>query len=112
MVVIAHDLLPSQTAALNRKFVRGLCHGRRRADQPYRHRRPGDGHPGGRGLGNITSEVSGGDIVIIDGTRGVVIVNPDDEQLADYRETGRKYKEGEANGFPSPASRPKRSTGT
>jgi phosphotransferase system enzyme I (PtsI) len=42
------------------------------------------------GLGNITSEVSGGDTVIIDGHRGVVIVNPDAEQLAEHRELERK----------------------
>jgi phosphotransferase system enzyme I (PtsI) len=48
------------------------------------------GIPAVVGLGNITSEVSGGDTVIIDGHRGVVIVNPDAEQLAEHRELERK----------------------
>jgi phosphotransferase system enzyme I (PtsI) len=95
VTVIAHDLLPSQTAALNRKFVRGFATdvGGRTSHTAIVARAMGI--PAVVGLGNITAEVSGGDLVIIDGTRGVVIVNPDDEQLADYRETGRKYKEGE-----------------
>ena len=95
VVVIAHDLLPSQTAALNRKFVKGFATdvGGRTSHTAIVARAMGI--PAVVGLGNITSEVSGGDVVIIDGTRGVVIVNPDEEQLADYRETGRKYKEGE-----------------
>jgi len=38
------------------------------------------GIPAVVGLGNITAEVSGGDTVIIDGGRGGVIVNPDEEQ--------------------------------
>lgn len=95
VTVIAHDLLPSQTAALNRKFVRGFATdvGGRTSHTAIVARAMGI--PAVVGLGNITAEVSGGDTVIIDGTRGVVIVNPDAEQLADYQETGRKYKAGE-----------------
>ena len=95
VAVIAHDLLPSQTAALNRKFVKGFATdvGGRTSHTAIVARAMGI--PAVVGLGNITAEVSGGDIVIIDGTRGVLIINPDAEQLADYRETGRKYKEGE-----------------
>ena len=95
VVVIAHDLLPSQTAALDREHVKGFAIdvGGRTSHTAIVAR--AIGIPAVVGLGNITAEVSGGDIIIIDGTRGVVIVNPDDEQLADYRETGRKYKEGE-----------------
>ena len=95
VVVIAHDLLPSQTAALNRRFVKGFATdvGGRTSHTAIVARAMGI--PAVVGLGNITSEVSGGDTVIIDGTRGVVIVNPDAEQLDDYRETGRKYREGE-----------------
>src|SRR5690349_15323691 len=95
VVVIAHDLLPSQTAALDRLHVRGFATdvGGRTSHTAIVARAMGI--PAVVGLGNITSEVSGGDVVIIDGTRGVVIVNPDAEQLADYRETGRKIKEGE-----------------
>jgi phosphoenolpyruvate-protein kinase (PTS system EI component) len=48
------------------------------------------GTPAVVGLGNITAEVNGGDMVIIDGNRGVVIVNPDTEQLAEHREFERK----------------------
>ncbi len=95
VAVIAHDLLPSQTAALNRQFVKGFATdvGGRTSHTAIVARAMGI--PAVVGLGNITAEVTGGDVVIIDGTRGVVIVNPDVEQLDDYRETGRKYKEGE-----------------
>jgi phosphotransferase system enzyme I (PtsI) len=51
------------------------------------------GIPAVVGLGNITAEVSAGDVVVIDGTRGVVIINPDEEQLAEHREAGRKFTE-------------------
>ena len=86
MVVIAHDLLPSQTAALDRMHVKGFATdvGGRTSHTAIVARAMGI--PAVVGLGNITAEVSGGDTVIIDGNRGVVIVNPDAEQLAEHRE--------------------------
>ncbi|MGH7214455.1 MAG: phosphoenolpyruvate--protein phosphotransferase [Tepidisphaeraceae bacterium] len=95
VVVIAHDLLPSQTAALDRLHVRGFATdvGGRTSHTAIVARAMGI--PAVVGLGNITGEVSGGDTVIIDGTRGVVIVNPDAEQLAEHQEYGRKYAKAE-----------------
>src|SRR5688572_16910419 len=95
VVVIAHDLLPSQTAALDKRFVVGFATdvGGRTAHTAIVARAMGI--PAVVGLGNITGEVSGGDTVIIDGTRGVVIVNPDAEQLVEHREAGRRIVEAE-----------------
>jgi phosphotransferase system enzyme I (PtsI) len=93
VVVIAHDLLPSQTAALDRVHVRGFATdvGGRTSHTAIVARAMGI--PAVVGLGNITSEVSGGDTVIIDGTRGVVIVNPDTEQLEEHRQAGQKLQD-------------------
>lgn len=91
VVVIAHDLLPSQTAALDRTHVKGFATdvGGRTSHTAIVARAMGI--PAVVGLGDITSQVSGGDLVIIDGTRGVVIVNPDEEQLAEHREAGKRH---------------------
>jgi len=93
VVVIAHDLLPSQTAALDRKHVRGFaCDvGGRTSHTAIVARAMGI--PAVVGLGNLTSEVSGGDTIIIDGTRGVVIINPDADQLVEHRAYGLKHIE-------------------
>jgi phosphotransferase system enzyme I (PtsI) len=90
VVVIAHDLLPSQTANLDRGHVRGFAIdvGGRTSHTAIVARAMGI--PAVVGLGNITSEVSGGDTVIIDGYRGVVIVNPDEAQLKEYGEYERQ----------------------
>jgi len=92
VVVIAHDLLPSQTAALDREHVRGFATdvGGRTSHTAIVARALGI--PAVVGLGNITTEVSSGDPIIIDGNRGVVIINPDDEQLAEHREYERRQK--------------------
>jgi len=96
VVVIAHDLLPSQTAALDRNHVKGFAIdvGGRTSHTAIVARAMGI--PAVVGLGNLTSEVSGGDTVIIDGTRGVVIVNPDREQLEEHAEAGRKFDQMES----------------
>src|SRR4051794_36934329 len=93
VVVIAHDLLPSQTAALDKLHVRGFATdvGGRTSHTAIVARAMGI--PAVVGLGNITADVSGGDTVIIDGTRGVVIINPDEEQLTEHREAGRRQEQ-------------------
>src|SRR3954467_189807 len=90
VVVIAHDLLPSQTAALDRTHVKGFATdvGGRTSHTAIVARAMGI--PAVVGLGNITAEVSGGDTVIIDGSRGVIIVNPDEEQRVEHLEAERK----------------------
>jgi phosphotransferase system enzyme I (PtsI) len=90
VVVIAHDLLPSQTAALDKTHVRGFATdvGGRTSHTAIVARAMGI--PAVVGLGDLTGLVSGGDLVIIDGTRGMVIVNPDPEQVVEHREYERK----------------------
>jgi phosphotransferase system enzyme I (PtsI) len=92
VVVIAHDLLPSQTAALDRKHVKGFATdvGGRTSHTAIVARAMGI--PAVVGMGNLSSEVTGGDIVIIDGKNGMVIVNPDADQLAEYREDAREIQ--------------------
>jgi len=90
VIVIAHDLLPSQTAALDKMHVRGFATdvGGRTSHTAIVARAMGI--PAVVGLGNITTEVSGGDLVIIDGTRGMVIINPDPDQIVEHREYERQ----------------------
>ncbi|HLL88202.1 MAG TPA: phosphoenolpyruvate--protein phosphotransferase [Tepidisphaeraceae bacterium] len=85
VIVVAHDLLPSQTAALDRAHVRGFATdvGGRTSHTAIVARAMGI--PAVVGLGDLTAHVSGGDTVVIDGVRGVVIVNPDADQLAEYQ---------------------------
>ena len=96
VVVIAHDMLPSQTAALDKLHVKGFATdvGGRTSHTAIVARAMGI--PAVVGLGDITAEVSGADTVIIDGNRGVVIINPDAEQLTEHRELERKQVKFEA----------------
>lgn len=85
VIVIAHDLLPSQTAALDKKHVKGFATdvGGRTSHTAIVARAMGI--PAVVGLGDIVANISGGDTVIINGNTGVVIINPDEEALAESR---------------------------
>ena len=86
VVVIAHDLTPSQTAHLDNARVKGLATdaGGRTSHSAIVARALGI--PAVVGLNDITALVSGGDDLIIDGTRGVVIIKPDEATTQQYRQ--------------------------
>jgi phosphotransferase system enzyme I (PtsI) len=90
VVVVAHDMLPSQTAALDKKHVKGFATdvGGRTSHTAIVARAMDI--PAVVGLGDITAQINGGDIIIIDGNHGVVILNPDERTLAEHREAEHK----------------------
>jgi len=85
VIVIAEDLTPSDTAQLNRKFVKGFATdiGGRTSHSAIMARSLEI--PAVVGTKNITASVSNDDTIIIDGLEGIVIVNPTDEELENYR---------------------------
>jgi phosphotransferase system enzyme I (PtsI) len=85
VILIARDLLPSETAALDRHRVKGFATdvGGRTSHTAIMARAMGI--PAVVGLGDITSEVTAGDMIIIDGNDGIVIINPDAESKEEYR---------------------------
>jgi phosphoenolpyruvate-protein phosphotransferase (PTS system enzyme I) len=85
VIVLAHNLTPSETANLNRDFVRGFA---TEVGGPGSHTAivaQGLEIPAVVGTGAFLTDVSGGDVVIIDGDHGLVILQPDEETLAHYR---------------------------
>ena len=85
VVVVAHDLSPSQIASLDTTKVRGFVTdlGSRNSHAAIVARALGI--PAVVGLGTATVDVFGGDSVIIDGNRGDVIVRPDEETIKEYQ---------------------------
>ncbi|MFI4876691.1 MAG: phosphoenolpyruvate--protein phosphotransferase [Blastopirellula sp. JB062] len=92
VVVLANNLTPSETANLNREMVLGFV--------------TEVGGPGGHtaivaealeipavvGVGDFLNEISGGDLVIIDGDQGRVIFQPDDETIARYEQEVEEHR--------------------
>ncbi|MCG6158428.1 phosphoenolpyruvate--protein phosphotransferase [Rubinisphaera margarita] len=92
VIVLAHNLTPSETAGLKKDVVLGFAT-----------------EVGGRtshtailaaaleipaivGLGPFLADVSGGDTVVVDGTSGEFIIEPDDDTLWRINEVRQKYK--------------------
>ncbi|ODS33143.1 MAG: phosphoenolpyruvate-protein phosphotransferase [Candidatus Scalindua rubra] len=84
VVVIAHDLNPSQTASLDTTKVKGFATdlGCRTSHSAIVARALGI--PAVVGLGTATVDAFGGDRIIIDGNRGIVIMRPDEKTLKEY----------------------------
>ena len=92
VVVLAHNLTPSETASLNRQFVRGFA---TEIGGPGSHTAivaEGLEIPAVVGTGPFLTDVSGGDLVIIDGDHGLVILQPDEETIAHYRYEAEQNK--------------------
>ena len=84
--VLAHDLTPSQTASMDRRHVQGLATDAGGQTSHTAIVARALGIPAVVGLNDITEEIAGGEMVIIDGNRGVVIIDPDERTIEDYRE--------------------------
>jgi phosphotransferase system enzyme I (PtsI) len=86
VIVIANDLAPSDTAQLNRNFVKGFATdiGGRTSHSAIMARSLEI--PAVVGTKEITAAVKPDDIIIVDGNEGVVIINPSEEELSNYKE--------------------------
>lgn len=93
VIVIAEDLTPSDTAQLNRQFVKGFTTdiGGRTSHSAIMARSLEI--PAVVGTKNITSTVQNDTMLIVDGLDGVVIINPTPEQVEEYKEKQQKYEQ-------------------
>jgi phosphotransferase system enzyme I (PtsI) len=91
-LVLAHDLTPSETASLDptRVFAFATEVGGRAS-----HTAIVAGVleiPAVVGLGKFITDVSGGDTVIVDGNKGLLILNPDADTVARYEATRNSFR--------------------
>jgi phosphotransferase system enzyme I (PtsI) len=92
VLVLAHNLTPSETSNLNPKFVKGFV---TEIGGPGSHTAivaEALGIPAVVGIGPFLADVSGGETAIIDGYQGMVILHPDEETLARYRHEVVQYR--------------------
>ncbi|MDH6363634.1 phosphotransferase system enzyme I (PtsI) [Enterococcus sp. PF1-24] len=91
VVVVAHDLTPSDTAQLDRNFVKAFVTdvGGRTSHSAIMARSLEI--PAIVGTKEITAKVKAGDILAVNGIEGDVIVNPTDDQAAEFKKAGDAY---------------------
>ncbi|MFZ9880258.1 MAG: phosphoenolpyruvate--protein phosphotransferase [Phycisphaerales bacterium] len=85
VIIVAHELTPSQTAGMDRKRILGIATdlGGRTSHTSIVAR--AIEIPCVVGCQRIMGRAEDGDVVIVDGDTGVVVVRPDERTLAEYR---------------------------
>jgi phosphotransferase system enzyme I (PtsI) len=90
-ILVAHNFSPAQTIALDREKVLGILTD---AGGPTSHTAliaRAYGIPAVTGLGTISTDVTSGDLVIVNGNQGLVFINPDDETTKRYQALARNF---------------------
>lgn len=92
VIVVANDLTPSDTAQLNKEFVRAFVTdiGGRTSHSAIMARSLEI--PAIVGTQSITQEIKDGQMMIVDALEGVVIIDPSDEEIAEYKEKAKAYE--------------------
>ncbi|WP_302546403.1 phosphoenolpyruvate--protein phosphotransferase [Streptococcus vestibularis] len=90
-IVVAHDLTPSDTAQLNKKIVKAFVTniGGRTSHSAIMARTLEIAAV--LGTNNITELVKDGDILAVSGITGEVVINPTEEQIAEFKAAGEAY---------------------
>lgn len=91
VVIVAHDLTPSDTAQLDRNYVKGFITdiGGRTSHSAIMSRTLEI--PAVVGSGSATADIQEGEMVIIDGINGDALVDPTDAELADYKQKAAEF---------------------
>lgn len=91
VVIVAHDLTPSDTAQLDRNYVKGFITdiGGRTSHSAIMSRTLEI--PAVVGSGSATTDIQEGEMVIIDGINGDALVDPTDAELADYKQKAAEF---------------------
>ena len=90
-IVVAHDLTPSDTAQLNKKYVKAFVTniGGRTSHSAIMARTLEIAAV--LGTNNITELVKDGDVLAVSGITGEVVINPTEEQIAEFKAAGEAY---------------------
>ncbi|MFA5163982.1 MAG: phosphoenolpyruvate--protein phosphotransferase [Candidatus Omnitrophota bacterium] len=97
VVLVAYDLSPSDTASLHKKNVIAFATDIGGKTSHTAIMAKALEIPAVVGLKSITLNVKSGDTLIVDGSNGVVILNPDQETLSKYEQEKTKFAEVDAS---------------
>ncbi|MBN4083485.1 phosphoenolpyruvate--protein phosphotransferase [Mycoplasma sp. CSL10137] len=91
VIIVAEDLSPSQTVQLNKKYVKGFV---TNIGGPTSHTAimaRSLGIPSVVGTNTIMKNAKNGDIIALNGAKGEVIVNPNQDEMNEYNKLKNEY---------------------
>lgn len=91
VIIVAHDLTPSDTAQLDRRYTLGFATeiGGRTSHSAIMARSLEI--PAIVGIENVMNAIDNNDVIILDALNGELFINPDAEQIALYRQKAKTY---------------------
>lgn len=91
-IVVAHDFSPADTSKMDLGWVMGFVTDMGGPTSHTAIMAQAKAIPAVVGLEHVTREVKSGDFLIVDGSNGVVVINPEEETLLSYREKQEAYE--------------------
>ncbi len=91
VILVAHDLMPSDAIAMNKRMVRGIATdaGSRTSHTAILSR--SFEIPSVLGLSNVARYAESDEVIIVDGTRGRIVLDPDEATLAAYESESQEW---------------------
>jgi len=96
VIVLAHDLTPSETALLDPQFVKGFVTESGGLGGHTAIVAEALGIPAVVGAGRFLTDVAGGDLTVIDGDSGRVIIQPDEETMLRFQRESEQQRKHQA----------------
>ncbi|MBK8914232.1 MAG: phosphoenolpyruvate--protein phosphotransferase [Phycisphaerales bacterium] len=97
VIIVAHDLTPSQAVSIDRAHVLGFALNVGGQTSHVALIAKLRGIPAVVALNDITSDVTGGEQLVLDGSHGVVVCDPDDASVERYRESQAEHRRQEVH---------------
>ena len=96
VILVAHDLLPSEVLTMNRERVKGIVMDMGSRTSHTAILSQAFAIPSVLGLSQATREINNGDILVLNGITGEVVVNPEEKELPRYRRAMNRYRKAAA----------------
>lgn len=93
VIIVAHDLSPSDTAVMDKDIVLGFATDMGGGTSHSAVMARSRGVPAVVGLRKITEIARPGDLAVVDGTEGIVEINPDEKKLRFYEKKKSQYED-------------------
>jgi phosphoenolpyruvate-protein phosphotransferase (PTS system enzyme I) len=93
VIIVAHDLSPADTSQIQLERIKGFVTDRGGKDSHTSIIAKSLRIPSVLGLGIATVSVKNDDLLIVDGSSGTLIINPDEDTLFKYEERMAKFEE-------------------
>lgn len=92
VILVTTTLMPSDAVAMNKRAILGIAMDAGGTTTHTAILARSFEIPAVLGMGRVTKEVKNGDLVILDGSAGLLLVNPDEETLKSYQNKQRDYE--------------------